>query len=133
MVWGTIIKAMTRCKLCNCRQLENIRHHMCYSTQHFEDYFKTKHVEQIRRNSHMAWSQVFTCTCIKSEDLLFFVAIVMSRIFILYHRILHRNIFCAHACTFSRGRKIFVVYIYIVFFQRPILNIFVLDIEKYWL
>ena len=89
-------------------------------------------LKKIRRNAHVAWSQVFTCTCIKSAHLLFFVAIMMSRIFILCHRILHRNIFCAHACTFSRGRKIFVVYIHIVFFQRPILNIFVLDLEKCW-
>ena len=42
MVWRTIIEVMTRCNLCNCPQ----RHHMCYSTQHFEDYFKTKDVEK---------------------------------------------------------------------------------------
>ena len=33
---------------------------------------------------------------------------------------------------FLEEEKIFVVYIYIVFFQRPILNIFVLDPEKCW-
>ena len=133
MVWGTIIEAMTRCKLCNCRQLENIRHHLCYSTEQFWRLFQNKTCSKHLCNSHVAWRQVFTYTCIKSEYLLFFVAIVISRIFILCHRILLRNIFCAYACTFSRGRKIFVVYIYIVFVQRPILNIFVLDIEKYWL
>ena len=55
---------------------------------------------------------------------------MITWIFILCHRILLRNIFCAHVCTFSRGRKIFCGDHLRRIFQRPILNIFVLDIEK---
>ena len=119
MVWGTIIEAMTRCKLCNCRQLENIRHHLCYSTEQFWRLFQNKTCWKKLRNSHVAWRQVFTYICIKSEHLLFFVAIVMSGIFILCHRILLRNIFCAHVCTFSRGRKIFMWWSSMSYFSAP--------------